>query len=397
MIWRASLILVALVVACAGSSDGGAGGSAGDGGHGGAGGSDVFCVDSVCSCDEAGIGAAIAEGGGPFTFDCDGRTTVVTEAAIVIDNDVVLDGEGDLTVDGNGTHRAFWVSETVTAELRGVTVTNGSVGVYNLGGGILNEGTLTLTDSTVSLNIAGGGGGISNSVDGTLTVTNSTVSLNTARYGGGIENDGSLTLSSSTVVWNNAEVGGGIFNEGPLALTDSAVWGNVAFQGGGITNQSRTLTVTNSTVSQNTARYGGGIENQADGLLTLTNSTVSGNAAPNGGGIYNFNGGELTASGTLINNDCLGDLALPGGYNIESPGDTCGFDQGTDLVNVSVDDLNLGPLQDNGGPTQTHALLPGSVAIDHIPAVDCEVDEDQRGELRPGGAMCDVGAFEVQP
>ena len=324
MIWRASLILVALVVACAGSSDGGAGGSAGDGGHGGAGGSDVFCVDSVCSCDEAGIGAAIAEGGGPFTFDCDGRTTVVTEAAIVIDNDVVLDGEGDLTVDGNGTHRAFWVSETVTAELRGVTVTNGSVGVYNLGGGILNEGTLTLTDSTVSLNIAGGGGGISNSVDGTLTVTNSTVSLNTARYGGGIEN-------------------------------------------------------------------------QADGLLTLTNSTVSGNAAPNGGGIYNFNGGELTASGTLINNDCLGDPALPGGYNIESPGDTCGFDQGTDLVNVSVDDLNLGPLQDNGGPTQTHALLPGSVAIDHIPAVDCEVDEDQRGELRPGGAMCDVGAFEVQP
>jgi hypothetical protein len=397
MIWRASLILVALVVACRGSSDGGAGGSAGDGGQGGAGGSDVFCVESVCPCDEAGIGAAVAEGGGPFTFDCDGPTTVVTEEAIVIDNDVVLDGEGNLTVDGNGAHRVFWVSETVTAELREVTVTNGSVGVYNLGGGILNEGTLTLTDSTVWLNIAGGGGGISNLGDGTLTVTNSTVSLNTARYGGGIENDGSLTLSNSTVVWNNADVGGGIFNEGPLALTDSTVWGNVAFQGGGITNQSRTLTVTNSTVSLNTARYGGGIENQADGLLTLTNSTVSGNAAPNGGGIYNVDGGELTASGTLINNDCLGDPALPGGHNIESPGDTCGFDQGTDLVNVSVDDLKLGPLQDNGGPTQTHALLPGSVAIDHIPAADCEVDEDQRGELRPGGAMCDAGAFEVQP
>ena len=217
-------------------------------------------------------------------------------------------------------------------------------------------------------------------------------------FGGALSNSGeTLTLSNSTVVWNNADVGGGIFNEGPLALTDSTVWGNVAFQGGGITNQSRTLTVTNSTVSLNTARYGGGIENQADGLLTLTNSTVSGNAAPNGGGIYNVDGGELTASGTLINNDCLGDPALPGGHNIESPGDTCGFDQGTDLVNVSVDDLKLGPLQDNGGPTQTHALLPGSVAIDHIPAADCEVDEDQRGELRPGGAMCDAGAFEVQP
>jgi hypothetical protein len=64
---------------------------------------------------------------------------------------------------------------------------------------------------------------------------------------------------------------------------------------------------------------------------------------------------------------------------------------------ASSEDLNLGELADNGGPTMTHALLPGSVAIDVIPADMCEVDEDQRGEPRPGGTMCDVGAFEVQP
>jgi hypothetical protein len=83
------------------------------------------------------------------------------------------------------------------------------------------------------------------------------------------------------------------------------------------------------------------------------------------------------------------------GYNIESPGDTCGFDQNTD--EAGVPDPMLGPLQNNGGPTQTHALLPGSDAINQIPEAACELEEDQRGEPRPGGTMCDVGAFEVQP
>ena len=86
-----------------------------------------------------------------------------------------------------------------------------------------------------------------------------------------------------------------------------------------------------------------------------------------------------------------------GGGNLESPGNTCGFDQPTDRVNISAEALRLGPLQDNGGPTKTRALGAGSVAIDAIPPDDCEVDEDQRGESRPAGNGCDVGAFEVQP
>jgi hypothetical protein len=120
----------------------------------------------------------------------------------------------------------------------------------------------------------------------------------------------------------------------------------------------------------------------------------------------------LTSTGSLIGGDCSGGVIL-GGYSIESPGDTCGFDHGTDQVNVSADDLKLGPLADNGGPTMTHALEAGSVAIDVILEDDCVDAEgellaaDQRGEPRfvglpfgpfePVGDGCDVGAFEVQP
>jgi hypothetical protein len=107
-------------------------------------------------------------------------------------------------------------------------------------------------------------------------------------------------------------------------------------------------------------------------------------------------GATATVANSLIDGRCgTGDITS-NGYNIESPGNTCGFDQGTDQVNVSLDDLKLGPLQDNGGPTMTHALGAGSAAIDHIPTVDCEVDEDQRGVSRPQGDACDVGAFELE-
>jgi hypothetical protein len=82
------------------------------------------CVGTF-SCTEQGIRQAIVVGGGPHTFECDGLTPVVTEAEIVIDNDVILDGEGDLRVDGNDDHRVFSVAKDVTAELRGITVTKG--------------------------------------------------------------------------------------------------------------------------------------------------------------------------------------------------------------------------------------------------------------------------------
>jgi hypothetical protein len=278
--------------------------------------------------------AAIEAGGeDPYTFDCDGPTTVVTQAEIVIDNDVVLDGGGNLRVNADFRHRVISVAEGVTAELRGFEVTRG------IDGAVANLGTLTLMSSTVSGNTNGGiwnGSEDEPHLEGTLTVTNSTVSENT---------------------------GAGIFSFG-------------------------TLTVTNSTVSENTE---GGIAATA---LTLTNSTVSTSLS---GAIIPLvdQAATLTVANSLIDGACWGNIDSKG-YNIESPGRSCSFDQETDRVDVSPKKLKLGPLQDNGGPTMTHALLPGSLALDVIPKAMCEADEDQRGVSRPQGDGCDVGAFELE-
>jgi hypothetical protein len=328
----------------------------------------MLCVANVCACSEAGIRAAIQVGGSdPYTFDCDGPKTVVTGGTIEIYNDVILNGEGNLTVDASDDHRVLSVRELVTVELRGFTVTGGKV-VGEFGGGIANGGQLTLVNSTVRGNAA-------ESQPEPCGDDPCTVSRAGGIWNGG---DGNLTLVSSTVSGNTADAGGGIFQSGA------------------------TLMLTNSTVSGNTASEGGGIYNDGSGPATLTNSTVSGNSAGSGSAILLSAVGpfaSIITTATLIDGACTqqGEVTwTSNGYNMESPSNTCGFDQVTDRVNVSAEDLKLGPLQDNGGLTETHALGVDSVAIDQIPEAMCQVDTDQRGEPRPGGAMCDVGSFEVQ-
>jgi len=351
---------------------------------------------SVLPCTEQGIRNAIAAGGGPYTFDCDGPTRVTTEAEITIFKDVVLDGRGDLTVSGNDDHRVFSVLPEVTAKLDGLTLTGGSATPNDVEscGGLLNNGLLTLTSCTVSGNAAAaGGGGLCNF--GTLTLIDSAVAGNTAKACAGFFNNGTLTLTNSTVSGNAAAVGGGgLCNSGTLTLSNSVVWGNSADHTGGIEN-SGTLTLSNCTVSGNVSEEGvGGIFNI--GAATVTYSTVSGNTA-GGEGADIRNAGTLRMANTLIDGNCIGDdVSTSGGYNIESPDDTCRFDQVSDQVNVSAEGLKLGTLADNGGPTMTHALLPGSVAVDVIPAAMCEVNEDQRSVARPQGDACDVGAFELE-
>jgi hypothetical protein len=357
----------------------GTGGSGGDGGGGGDGGSGGMTGQEF-PCTEQGILDAIAEGGGPHTFGCNGPQTVVTKAEILIDNDVILDGEGNLTVDGNDDHDVFAVAEGVTAELQGFAVTNGA------------------DDPSIS-----GAGGIRIRANATLRLTNSIVSGNTGSgLGGGITNRGSLTLTDSAVSGNR---GSGIFNVsgGTLTLTNSTVSGNTAIQkGGGIYNlRGGMLTLVNSTVSGNSAAAGGGgicncgSLDPAGGTVTLVNSTVSGNSGGAGEDGILSEDGTVTVTNSLVDDAC-GGVITSNGYNIESPGDTCGFDpDGTDLVDVTEEQLNLGELAGNGGPTMTHALLPGSVAIDRIPEGDCAVDADQRHVSRPRGDGCDVGAVEV--
>jgi len=298
------------------------------------------------------------------------------------------------------------------------------------GGGIYNYATLNITNSTFSGNSTGGdGGGIYNRA--TLTITNSTLSGNSAAYGGGINNQSVLTITGSTLANNSAtNNGGGIYNINSLSITDSAVDSNAAaLLGGGILNASPGSTFTKVTFSNNTALTGAGLANDG-GTPSITNVTFSNNQATNAGGMYNynsyptltnvtFNGNGASANGgglynsnpsssTLFNviianstsgGDCYN---LPGGSVdasssnnlIESTGaNACGLTNGVN-GNIVGTDPNLGPLANNGGSTQTLALLAGSPAIDTGTNTGCPA-ADQRGVVRPQNSTCDIGAYEL--
>ena len=163
-----------------------------------------------------------------------------------------------------------------------------------------------------------------------------------------------------------------------------------------LTNAADDVTISGVTIRHGTASFGGGIFINNVTTLTLTNSTVSGNsAAVDGGGISNVDS-TLTLNSSIVavnlsGGDCSGVVALSQGFNLDSD-NTCGLTDPTDLPGV---DPLLGPLQDNGGPTETHALSPGSLAIDPIPPGSCATATDQRGNARPQGPGCDIGAYEV--
>jgi hypothetical protein len=325
--------------------------------------------------------ANVTPGDDAITF---GVTGIISLASALPDLSTNIDiagpGANLLTVrrDTGGNYRILTVKSGAAVTLSGLTISNGggADATDSIDGpGILNTGTLTLSNSTVSGNLSwNAGGGIDNG--GTLTLNKSIVSGNLAYFGGGIHNSGALTLNNSTVSGNGGwawSFGGGILNVG-------------------------TATVTNSTISGNYAgEYGGGIYDYRSATLTLTNSTVSSNLASSGGGIWNS--GTLHTRNTIIagssTDDGFGDLAGnlgSWGYNlIGSTSGGSGFDP-TDLLNV---DPRLGPLQDNGGPTFTRALLPGSPAINAGDNSDSP-PFDQRGLERIVGGRIDIGAYELQ-
>jgi hypothetical protein len=192
-----------------------------------------------------------------------------------------------------------------------------------------------------------------------------------------------------------------------MKMTNSTLSGNSAATDGGIFNYyyGSTLTVTNSTLSGNSAGNGGGIFNGGaymfgnyySGTLTVQNSTLSGNSViTDGGGIYNY--GTLNYYNTLIANSTSGEDCINGSDGIIRDNVNNLVEDGTcsdSGVNFLTGDPLLGPLADNGGATWTHALLPGSPAIDAVPVISCTVTTDQRGVVRPQGAACDIGAYEA--
>jgi len=239
-----------------------------------------------------------------------------------------------------------------------------------------------LTIMNGNQNVPGGEGGGIDNFHATLTITNSTLSSNSALLGGGIDNNhATLTITNSTLSGNSATAGGGINSDGEAS-------------------GSATLTITNSTLSGNSATGGGGIDN-FHATLTITNSTLSGNSATTGGGILNsgFDGdATLSIGGTVLNAGGSGANIFNNSGTVTSLGFNLSSDDGGGFLTGPGDQINtnpmLGLLQNNGGPTFTHALLVGS------PAIDAGRPEfDQRGPEfnRVVNGRIDIGAFEVQP
>jgi hypothetical protein len=258
------------------------------------------------------------------------------------------------------------------------------------GGGIYSyEASVVLTDSTIedahasSLGGAIANAGAFNTTIGSLHMERSILSDNESDYGGGgVYNYGRrVTIRNSTLVGNESDPGGAIYTE----LEAGEVW------------------VINSTLSDNSSGYGGAAIHNFEvypSLVVLIHSTLEGNFSDDVVVVGNF-----ASKNSIFDNErqnCfvpVGGSFTDIGVNLSSD-DSCGS-----FVQVTSAELALGPLVDNGGPTPTHALLPGSVAIDA--AADCTdldgepIDTDQRGVARPadgdrdGTAACDIGAFEL--
>jgi predicted outer membrane repeat protein len=373
----------------------------------------------------------------------------LTAPTNITDGEIYVSGAGAnaTIIDGAGLSRVFNIDSGRQATLNGLTVRGGTAS-DDEGGGILNNGILYLYDANVVGNLSDGGGGIANF--GQLFLVRVTIANNIAWIqGGGIDNRGLLDSQLSIVSGNvSDDVAGGIYNDAQLTLLYSTLDSNSAPRGGGLGNYG-TAAIRNSTFSNNSATDGGGIQGQ--GQLTMINSTVAGNHAANNGGGLNRNESNSGAwnvyNSTVAYNDADSDADQNGSgggiyveqssgavgtlniYNTlvagntvqESPQpDDCsgngvlnthannlfGSTAGCPIVQVSgsyglVNSLSyLGPLQNNGGPTQTVALLRGSSAIDGGYSGGC-FDEnsnlivvDQREFARPVGPACDVGAYE---
>lgn len=376
----------------------------------------VIGTGTPASCAESGFMLSPYWGGGSVTFNCGASpVTITVTSQKTIYSDLSIDGGGLITLSGDGRSSIFKVNEDVTATLANLTIINGATN--DAGGAISNAGTLTVSNSSFSGNVASqpgyssAGGAIFNV--GTLTVTTSTFSNNSANgvngEGGAIDNGGTLTVSSSTFYDNFGNVGGAISNAGTSTVSNSTFSGN---NGGAIYNIA-TFTVSNCTFSGN---FGSAIAIPTDssGTVTVSNSTFSGNSGADAGAIYNTNQRRpVILKNTIVANsnvrcdfpplctsnaNCVGTI-IDGGHNVDS-GTTCAFSNSKSSLSNTNPLLDTAGLTNNGGPTQTIALEAGSPAInagDEATCASAPVNNlDQRGYVRPGtGATnCSIGAFE---
>lgn len=320
-------------------------------------------------------------------------------------------GRSDTIVDAESIDRVLHLLDGATLSASGITLrdgfedNDGGGGIFASDNTTLNLTDAALTDNTEEDGSDGGGLKLSDST-AVATLTRTTVARNSADDdGGGIASFGDLTVIDSTITGNTADSdGGGIFADGTaLQVTGSTVSHNSSDSTGGIRN-CNDAQIANSTITENVGDFNlggvgaGGIDHEC-GTLDLVNVTIADNRGGDDvGGIEADD--AVSVKNTIIArnqggesdpDDCEGPGNITSnGNNLES-GSDCGFTASGDIQNG---DPKLGPLADNGGPTRTHALLPGSQAIAAGDNSACPAT-DQRGAARPGGSVCDIGAFEA--
>ncbi len=382
-------------------------------------------VSSVADDGPGSLREAItsAVSGDTITFDLAFPVPIFIrdELTIAVDLTIVGPGVTNLAIAakpgvfaGDPQHfRVFTVNAGTTVNMSGFTITKGQADLY--GGGIYNGGTLQLTDMSVIENFAyyGAGGGIYNAGD--LTLTNTVVSAN-ANYsgsgGGGICNNGSMRVVNSTISANwtggGSTKGNGILNVLSATVTNSTIANNYGTGfGGGLANVG-VFNLINSTVVGNGGRWYTAILNERD--VYLVHSAVVANpfdpmfhlAAIGNGAPPSTPPAVFVVKNTIVAGNgpnCLTFFrATSAGYNL-SDDDTC-FNGPLDLIHVGPG-LDPNGAQMNGGPTATVALAVTSLAVDAVPAAFCTdlndqpIPTDQRGTARPQGPACDIGAFEL--
>jgi hypothetical protein len=400
------------------------------------------CLSAGAAC--ATIGDAVAKASGGDSIEIAAGT--YNEHDIEIFKELTLTGAGaeSTIVDAGENGRLFHAGTTVT--ISNLTMQNGltsagdifaqgggavlftgdSLTLQNVilkdnyavgnGGAIFNNGDLLLQNTQVLSNTAAAiGGGIYNYTLGIISVTQSAIMYNTAigTQGGGIYAGGkALDVQNSTIAYNSAtSFGGGIlasFN-GPTTLDGVTLTGNEAASGAALFSQVGSITATNTTVSGNNAtnNYGGFYVSGPDTSLFVQNSTIAENTrtntAGNGfNGIMRGNNATVSIVNTILadnqENNCASSSAPTSlGHNL-STDFSCGLSQPGDQPGI---DPLLGPLADNGGDVATHALMPGSPAIDTGDNAACAAT-DARDIARPfdgdgdSNADCDIGAVEAR-
>ena len=283
---------------------------------------------------------------------------------------------------GDGRTTVLVIAEGAKVSVLKLTITGGvgSSGEFGKdGGGIHNSGTLTLTSVAVVGNEAVGAGG-------------------------GIHNRGVLALVRTTMCQNTAKSGGAISNAMQLSVTDSAIVENTASEDGGAILTQRDCVLTNTTLSTNSAgRHGGAIAVMSDAAAastSITHCTIVENVARSGqgGGVFNTVAAAVKLASSIValndpGSECSG-AVVSEGFNLDSD-NTCKLSRKGEKPDRPATLPLLGQLGHNGGPTLTHALLPGSPAIDAAgETASCPIAADQRGHPRGEGGRCDSGAYE---